>query len=251
MDYVKKYTKWLSEKITQVDHNGIIEITTPFLDRKNDYTQIYIKTITDNEVLLTDGGYIVDELEMSGVKLNTSKRRNVLNEVIRRLGIKFNESTNELFLTSSIENLPRAKHKLIQAMLSVDDMFYLSSRNVVSVFLSDVESFLNEKQINYSRDVYFMGKSGNMHSYGFLLQKNNKHPERILQPINHPEKGTMERTIFSWVDVKDTRPKHSNMIVLLNDSKRKVSSNVIEGFQNYGITPIPWSQKDQNVAMLA
>jgi Domain of unknown function DUF1828 len=52
-------------------------ITTPFVDRHNDYLQIYAKQENDRYIL-TDDNYIVEDLEQSGFNLGTIKRKEIL-----------------------------------------------------------------------------------------------------------------------------------------------------------------------------
>ena len=62
---VSTYVDWLKAKIEVQDINGVCEITTPFLDRHNDRLQIYVER-GEHGLRLTDDGYIITDLEMSG-----------------------------------------------------------------------------------------------------------------------------------------------------------------------------------------
>lgn len=43
-NFIDDYLAWLKSNMTEEKlDNGIIEITTPFLDKNNDYTQIYVE----------------------------------------------------------------------------------------------------------------------------------------------------------------------------------------------------------------
>ena len=63
-----QYWVWLRDKTTLQPIEDWVEITTPYLDRHNDYLQIYVKR-RDNGFVITDGGYILDDLEQSGCKI--------------------------------------------------------------------------------------------------------------------------------------------------------------------------------------
>jgi hypothetical protein len=54
-----------------------LEITTPYLDRHNDYTQIYVRK-DNGGFVLTDGGDTIQDLRASGSDLETSKRGDLL-----------------------------------------------------------------------------------------------------------------------------------------------------------------------------
>jgi hypothetical protein len=62
---VETYAHWLKEKVKVKKIGDICELTTPFVDRHNDYLQLYIKA-TPSGLLLTDDGYIIRDLEISG-----------------------------------------------------------------------------------------------------------------------------------------------------------------------------------------
>ena len=72
-----QYTKWLRDKTSLRQISDWIEITTPYLDRRNDCLQIYAKR-QNGGYLLTDDGYIIEDLQQSGCKLDTGKRQALL-----------------------------------------------------------------------------------------------------------------------------------------------------------------------------
>ncbi|OEG71791.1 hypothetical protein ATZ36_12720 [Candidatus Endomicrobiellum trichonymphae] len=53
-----------------------VEITTPYIDRHNDYIQIYIKK-SKGSFILTDYGYTVDDLLLPGVRVRFTKEKKV------------------------------------------------------------------------------------------------------------------------------------------------------------------------------
>jgi hypothetical protein len=55
---IGEYVRWLKDKTTLRQINEWIEITTPYLDRHNDYLQIYAQR-KNHGFLLTDDGYII------------------------------------------------------------------------------------------------------------------------------------------------------------------------------------------------
>ena len=54
-----------------------VEITTLYLDRHNDYLQIYAKR-QNGGYILTDDGYVLEDLQQLGCKLENSKRQALL-----------------------------------------------------------------------------------------------------------------------------------------------------------------------------
>jgi hypothetical protein len=146
---------------------------------------------------------------------------------------------------SSLDNFPVRKHNLIQAMLAVDDLFYLASPTVATLFFEDVADWLDLYQVRYLPKVKFTGQSGLDHLFDFAIPKSPTQPERIVQAINRPNPENVENFTFAWVDTHDSRPLHSRAYTILNDSDYLISSSVLEALQNYDIRPIPWTLREE------
>jgi hypothetical protein len=93
-----------------------IEITTPFLDRHNDYLQVYVKK-ENSRYTLTDDGYIIDDLEQCGCHVDPFKRQEILKRILN--GFNVQQDNNALITYATDENFAVRKHSLIQAMLAV------------------------------------------------------------------------------------------------------------------------------------
>jgi hypothetical protein len=177
------YINWVKDKtiLREIENNpGWFEITTPNLDRHNDYLQIYVKKEGDS-FIISDDGYTINDLLDSGCEINTPKREEILKSTIMGFGV--NMEHNMLFVKTSSEKFPLKKHDLLQAMLAVNDLFYLSQSSVRSLFFEDVEKWLNESDIRFIPKIKFTGKSGYDHLFDFVIPKSKKYPERILQII--------------------------------------------------------------------
>lgn len=120
---IDDYHVWLKDKTVLHQIGQWIAITTPYLDRHNDYLQIYVKK-TNGGFLLTDDGYIIDDLKQSGYKLDSQKNQELLQMTLNGFGVK--KDGNELQVHASVESFASRKHNLLQAMLAVNDMFYLA-----------------------------------------------------------------------------------------------------------------------------
>lgn len=130
MNAIKSYISWLKDNLTEVKvAPGIIEVTTPFLDRHNDYTQIYIEEKEDGEYRLTDDAYIISDLRMCGIDPYSKKRKKLILDAARKRGVQVDLDTDELWLTAMKEDLGQAQHYLLQTMLDVYHVCNLSSTN--------------------------------------------------------------------------------------------------------------------------
>ena len=79
-----RYWTWLRDRTSLREINDWIEITTPYLDRHNDCLQIYAKR-TNGGFVLTDDGYVLDDLEQSGCKIDGPKRQALFKTTLKRL----------------------------------------------------------------------------------------------------------------------------------------------------------------------
>jgi hypothetical protein len=130
-------------------------------------------------------------------------------------------------------------------MLAVNDMFFLASPVVTSLFYEDVEAWLSELEIRYSPRVKFTGKSGYDHLFDFVIPKSTRQPERIARAINRPTKDAAESLAFAWIDTREVRPEHAKAIAFLNDTDRSVAPPVLDALVNYDIRPILWTLREE------
>ena len=164
-------------------------------------------------------------------------------------GIRLNNDALEVHATP--QNFPVRKHNLIQAMLALNDLFYLAKPVVESLFMEDVIAWLEHNEIRYTPRVKFMGVSDYDHLFDFVIPKSKKQPERILQAINRPTRETAEAFIYKWTDTREVRPVDSKAYAVLNDSEQPVSGGVLDAFRNYEIHPVLWGQRGEVVSELA
>jgi len=239
---VDRYWVWLRERTTLARQGEWTEITTPFLDRHNDQLQVYARDEGD-KIVLSDDGYIIQDLKLSGCELNSKKRRDLLETTLHGFGIKL--ENDALVTTASRETFPIRKHRLIQAMLAVNDMFYVASASVESLFLEDVASWLEANDVRYTPRAKFTGRSGFDHMFDFVIPGSRQIPERIVQAINRPTKSSAQNFILSWVDTVDVRPGKSRAYALLNDIEGRPPQSVIEALRNYDLAAIPWNERDR------
>ncbi len=235
------YHIWLRDKTALRQIDQWVEITTPYLDRHNDYVQIYAKPVNGGFVL-TDDGYTINDLEQSGCKLESRKRQDLLKMTLNGFGVQMADKAIQVH--ASAENFALRKHNLVQAMLAVNDMFYLAVPMVASLFYEDVVTWFDVHDVRYTPKVKFTGKTGYDHLFDFVIPKSRRQPERIIQTINRPNRDTAQAVAFSWLDTKEVRSPDSRAYVLLNDSEQVVSPTVTDALKSYEVLPVLWSQRE-------
>lgn len=236
------YASWLRDKTALREIGDWIEITTPYLDRHNDYMQIYARR-SEAGYLLTDDGYTIQDLEQSGTKLSSPKRQELLRLALNGFGVQLEDDRLEVH--ASRDTFALRKHNLVQAMLSVNDMFYLAVPMVASLFYEDVVAWLDLHEVRYTPKVKFTGKTGFDHLFDFVIPKSRLLPERIIETINRPNRDTAEAVAFKWIDTREVRPPDARAYALLNDTEHEVAPGVIDALANYDVHPVRWSRREQ------
>ena len=236
-----RYQRWLQDRTVLRQVEDWIEITTPYLDRHNDSLQIYAKRFNDG-YLLTDDGYILSDLENSGCNIEGARRKAILETTVNGFGVQC--SGNALQVQATEQNFALRKHSLVQAMLAVNDLFYLASPVVSSVFREDVMRWLELLEIRYTQGVKFSGKSGYDHLFDFVIPKSREQPERLLRTFNRPDRNAAQAMVFSWLDTREIRSPGSYAYAVLNDTERSVSGSVQDAMRNYDVRPILWSERE-------
>ena len=240
MKFSSTYLDWLKSEITEEDlGNGYTEITAPFLD-----IQIYIQALTDGMYRISDDMYTITDLKMSGLDFKTPKRKQILQDIVRKRGIELDSKKDELYLTVPKSNLGEAQHQLFQAMLDINDLFYLNQSSIKSFFFEDVTNYFDSHEIYYSKDISLRGRSGYTQNFDFLLQRNKLHPERFIKLLNNPRRSHLERFSFSWTDIKEQRGEEGKFIVLINDQDKSIDTHIAH-LKEYDIQGIPWSKKNE------
>jgi hypothetical protein len=235
------YFDWLRDKTSLREVRDWVEITTPYLDRHNDHLQIYARR-ENGAYVLTDDGFTIEDLQQSGCLLDSPKRQQMLRATLNGFGVQANADALEVH--ASPVNFAMRKHNLVQAMLAVNDLFFLATPVVANLFLEDVEQWLELSGIRYIPRVKFTGKTGFDYLFDFVVPKSPRYPERLVEAINHPNKESAKKFVLAYVDTRGARPVESRAYAFLNDTEQSVSREVSEAFQAYDVTPVLWSHRE-------
>ena len=194
-----------------------------------------------DEIFFTDDGATINGLKAGGLQLSKGRNEH-LQRILDQFGVKLdgNEITAK---AESIRDFALKKHMLLQAMIRVNDMFFMSRSRVASLFLDDIQDFFLQKDIYYSESVQFIGTSGLTHNYDFLMQRTKTKPERLCRAVNHPDRNSVSSILFAWNDTKAKRRSDAQLVVILNDQNR-VGRGIEDAFENYQAKVILWSERN-------
>lgn len=247
-ELVGSYHSWLQSNLTCGQVNGAFQMTTPFLDNHNDRIQIYVIPGPD-KILLTDDGYTLMDLAMSGIEISTKKRQEIFDTIIRSYGVTL-DSNDTLTIHADSNNFPQKVHDLLQAILSVCDLHYLSRPHIQTLFHEDVERLLREHDIPMVPDVRFVGKSGLYQSFDFAIPGTRTRSEQIIKLISNIRKDRIGALIFEWYDVQEIRKTQSTYVPIIDDISKDVKAESLSAFTAYGIHPLLFSQLQKNPEQL-
>ena len=251
-DLQKQYLEWYKAKSSFKNLNSkTVRIDVPFLDNFSDEVTMYAIENSNNTITLTDDGWTIDNLESLGVYISKSvNRKRIFNQKLMTFGIK-NEN-DELTITVPLSKFPDAKNRLLQAMLSVNDMFMLSKNNTKSLFIEDVGNFLEENQIRATTDVSFSGASGMTFNFDFLISGYKKIPTRLIKTLSSPNNSMFAKVALT--DILQTREirQNSEYYVFLNDTNKEntktpkiIRPEIQQMFKENNITTVLYSKRKE------
>lgn len=118
MEYLEVYSSWLKQNISQKDNNGVISLVLPYLDKDNDFVEIYIVK-EKNGFTLTDDGETLNSLKMEGISFSKDSKK--LNSILDSFGVLREE--NELVVKCQFNELALKIHMLSLCMIQVSNYF--------------------------------------------------------------------------------------------------------------------------------
>lgn len=244
---IDEYLHWLREGFLAKSFEGGCIISTPFLDRHNDAIELFVER-RNNQLWLTDDGYTLSDLRASGMEFSTEKRRRLLDTTLNGFGVRLEQG--ELCVAASPQDFAQKKHRLIQTILTVNDMFVMAEPHVLQLFKEDVAAFLGDEGVAYLMDFKLSGKSGYDHKFDFGLPKTRTRPERVVQAVNHLTKDLSTSLAFAVGDVVASRPEPLGAFAVLNDEMHPPNEDHLQALRAYDIAPLFWSQRHRIVESL-
>ncbi|WP_252502606.1 DUF1829 domain-containing protein [Sporosarcina sp. Marseille-Q4943] len=252
IDQLKKaYEDWNKSHLNFSQIEDFVEITTPFVDINHDFIQVFLEKKPTGTYRLTDDGNTLNELEMRGVFIKGSKNRTTyFDSTLCIFGVSHDKDTGELFLTvPTIEALPQKQNNLLQCILRIFDMLLTSRNMVTNIFFEEVENYFIEKDVIFTPNLGFTGRSGNQQNFDFVIPHWKGIKEKLIYIVNSPKSDNYKPALFPFIDVRETRP-NADFFVLANDTETAISPKFIEPIRNYNIEILEWSHREDWIKQL-
>lgn len=243
---IDDYYHWLSAKthLIEDEKTGWTAISTPFTGIFNDGIEIYCKR-QNGKWILSDAGETTNSLEESGISIGRSpKRKQFVERIVKNYGVV--EKEGEFYVEASRENFSQKKHYLLQAILELHDLEYLSTKAVRSFFKENVENDLIKRRVIHTKDVKFTGYNGLDYHFDFHFPAFDK--EIVLKATEQIRQGTISAFVYSWQNVKKIREeknkKSFEATILVNDFSHEPKSDLMDALTMEGIMTHRWSKKE-------
>lgn len=246
------FDQWNKNHLSFAHHEDFIEITTPFVDMHHDLIQLYFTDKNkETPFTLTDDGYIINELEMLGININNTKKRKDFFEInLRVFGVNYDKNTKELYVIfDELEDYPKKQHNLLQCIIKISDMLLTSRNTVINIFTEEIREYFEEKDVIYSPDLGFMGKTGNQQTFDFVIPHRKKSNEKLIKAVNKPTANNYMNTLFPFTDVRRVRD-NTDFLVIANDIHSPISEKFQSSLTNWEVKILPWSTREDWVKEL-
>ncbi|WP_368644811.1 DUF1828 domain-containing protein [Alkalibacterium putridalgicola] len=260
LELKKQYSNWImdSMKYSEVD-SKTIRIDTPFMDNDFDDIILYVDLLKNNKLVISDDGYTLANLRSLGYSItNRSRKRiNMVNDICEDYGVDFNPESNEIFIETNFNKFAVSKHRLLQAVLKINDMFLLRPNYEPNATFETVSKALDKHNILYSTKYPAIGKGGITFIFDFSIPTRQKH-DKLIRIINSPNdltyskvlgmdvsmlKGTKDASFYAILDdISHTLTNYSEIVSIYGE---------VNDQYNVNISPIRVSELEDNIALLS
>jgi len=249
------YLSWLNANTSFEQINTeTVRIDSPFTDADNDEIVMYAIQTTSNTLRLTDDGWTLDNLAARGVTFtHSSHRQKLLHHQLIAYGVRLDNDA--LIVETELRHFAEAKHRLLQAILFINDMFILAPAKRPHVFLEDVAHFLTQNNIRTNQNMAYVGESGLIHKFDFSIPGIDQIPAKLIKVLSGANNPLIAKATLA--DIEQTRPitpGPSEFYVFLNDwgkeQPKTINPDILSLFRLNGITPLLFSQRNEYLATL-
>lgn len=250
---ITEYYSWLKDNtaIREDKGTGWFAVSTPFVGLFNDNIEIFVKKISESEIILSDDGETIGNLKMSGVDVSrSSKRKSYLQKMLSNHGILVDGE--ELYVKSNGADFAKKKHSLISAIMNISDMSLLAKDNISSLFSEDVMAFADLCNVIYTPSFIVRGKSGL--DFNFDFQIAGRESELVVKSFNTLRQDNVSSYLFCVGDTREEREKQTGKsfrsLAIVNDAVQP-SDKLIEALHSYGTNVLLWKNRNRDMFNVA
>jgi hypothetical protein len=255
MDCQKLIETYLSDvkKDLSIEHaeKGCI-LYTPHLDPSNDTIRVFIEEIND-KIRISDISHVDEYLYLHGIDIKPKSTVEWnFNRTLNRLNIKSDGS--ELFVDVDKEDLADGINRIVNAIISLDNLTYTSKARMNVDFQVEVADWLTENHIIYKPRVNFVERlAAPPVIVDFVIPRVGKKPI-FLGAFHSESKQYADTLAYKW---------HSNIVqlhaadykfcssVILDDVEENIWDKAYKLFNTYADSVIYWEDRNDILPILA
>ena len=171
-------------------------------------------------------------------------RKILLENLLLSYGAK-NEN-NIITMKTTEEHYAMSFHMFMQTLLAVNDMFFLNSPNVKTIFLEDVSDYLEENNIIYTSNFLARGSTGIEFKFDFQIA--GRTSEILISSFNSINRQNLSSFLFDWLDIKEERIRQAKKdvsgLAIINDIEKPVDQQFLNALSAKGTEYILFSQRN-------
>lgn len=248
---IGRYAAWLLRGSTERDlDSGWKELSFPFLDRHNDYLQVFVREDQDS-LHITDDGRTIRDLRQAGYDLMAvTRRRRIAERILRGHGLDPGLlDKGELAVNAVNGEFPDKLQSLLLSMLAIDALAGTSPLNVAAMFKEDIEEWLRGIGARFEKGAHFQGKSGEGHDFDFVIPGAGRDPAKVLHAITNPDRTHVQSFTYEVMDTRAALNGDSPaFFAVLKDAS--VGKKQYLALLSQDIKPVRWGDRDYFAAKL-
>lgn len=247
-EYIDQYCKWIkaNTRYKTDEYTGWTAISTPFNGLFNDPIEIYVKRRNENELILSDDGQTIHNLELVGVVMRSnSSRKKWLDYILLNYGIKNNNG--ELTCIATPSSFAQKNHDMICAISAISDMEVTAKSYVSSMFNEDVKRYFDAQNLIYTPQFIAKGSTGIDFSFDFQIAGRNN--ELVVKSFPTLNRTMLSSFLFSVGDIQADREKlthkHLKSLAIIDDTNRDVKTEYISAIRSKDVDVMLWSKREE------
>lgn len=242
---IDDYVAWYRDNAIVKNFGDYTQLITPFVNHINDRIQLYLESLSDSRVRISDDGETLRELELIGLDLNTETRLRLRQGILNQFGTRLNEDI--LYIDCEIKDFPKSKHKLIETIIRVYDLMNTRRTIVSSLFSEEVQEYFFEHDFGGTPNVKLTGQSSIDYQIDYVIGARKSHPEIWIQVLNHLTFDSFSRvnTIYEDIYLGRSSEKTPKKVIVFNDFEYKIPKKAELIAPSKNILLLPWSTKAQ------
>lgn len=241
---IDDYISWYKNNTIVRDFDSYSEIVTPYVNHLNDRVRLYLEEIDKDKIKISDDGQTFNELELLGIDVTTKTREKIISSILSQFGTSLEDDM--IYIETDIKDFPKAKHKLLQAIIRTYDLVNTRRNIVTGLFTEEVQAYLYDLDIGGMPNVKLTGRSGIDYQVDYVLGAKKGRPEIWIQILNHFDFNSFTSLYYAYQDISEGRDskQQAKKLLIYNDVENKPANKAFRAAEaEKSIITFPWSNK--------